>query len=164
MTTKDLTKLQAEMDFLAGVKCPCLVAYQQSLESGRCIACGICGHSDEPDVCLCNGSGLDPKYDVLRVECPKVNFHGPEGYGAGHRDRCPNWITLPADRAHEAVGELLIVAAEEGLVLSRYLPKSTRWFCDIAKEAPKRWGGEISGPTPEEALIAALCEAEGVTI
>ena len=53
--TKDLTKLQADMDFLAGVEC----------------FYGEDGKADWPDgrkgCLICNGSGLNPIYNCLRL-------------------------------------------------------------------------------------------------
>lgn len=137
--TKDLTKLQVEMDFLAGVKCPSTSCMDGTWDSGV---------SDEKCE-ICNGIGKDPKYDVLRVKClPRE--HLPFGYCyKAIKPDCPGYTTLPAGRAHEAVGKLL--------ALTDPITRNNRgqWFIGV-RRLNEPWHD-----TPEGALIAALCNAEG---
>jgi len=146
----NLTKLQKQMNALAAMKCPC-----------NCHEAFFPRHH----VC-CDTTGLDARYDALRVECEKPYHHGPLNYQQQnihldvlcdrHRTKCPGYTTLSADRCHKTVGKLLVACP-----VRLYPPD----------ESDSQWAAYIpgasmcgKGDTPEKALVAALCESEGITI
>ena len=144
--TKDLTKLQKQMKALSGAKCPVhWHGHDHFYTDGTCTM-------PECDEHLNSCSGLDPKYDCLRVKCFWEPTE-PHAHQEIQVENCvdKNWWTLPAERAHEAVGKLLILA--EPLTRNNL----GQWFVGV-KRISEPWHD-----TPEEALISALCEAEGVS-
>ena len=163
MTIKDLTTLQAEMDLLAGVKCPCakvLPAHPPgpALEIKDQRVCGSCWTSQYHDVdhCeACNGSGLDPKYDCLRVRCwqpCRQTLHWTESdYAGTHVDP-----VLPADRAHEAVGKLLVTTPLMHMFHGR---GDNLWHAYFVEN---RGLQQVDGNTPTEVILFALYEASKV--
>lgn len=112
---------------------------------------------------LRNADGnLDPKYDCLREKC-ESNWHdhphGNENTGCTHREACPGHTTLPADRAHQAVGKLLAAVYQINRKVDLICNSKGQWGL-LQKEDPfffNNWHN-----TPEESLMAALCVVEGV--
>ena len=143
MTTTELTELQKQMNTLAEVKC------------GDCHFRGV--RVEFADDChACNGSGLKREYDVLRLECPgyAVQLGAKTCSICGER----RWHVLPAERAHEAVGKLLLTSQFDLQYLFQGDESPPLWTVNYwEKEIPY-----MSSDTPEEALMAALCEAEGL--
>ena len=133
------------------------------------------GKADWPDgrkgCLICNGSGLDPKYDCLREKCQNLaHNHGASVHYCytteerlkaceDHRATCPGYTVLPPGRAHEAVGKLLFTSHLDLQYLWQGDERHPLWTVnDWEKEIPY-----MSSATPEEALMAALCRAEGVS-
>ena len=160
-----MSKLQAQIDALVRVPCPDC-AYGWFLTKHGKLKCTTC-----------NGSGLAPKYDCLRLECKgdfyeeliaerpmqwvKVYFHthgqrDEDGVNCECRDK--KYTTLPAERAHETVGKLLLTSQFDLQYLWQGDESPPLWTVN-------NWEKEIpymSSATPEEALMSALCQAEGV--
>ncbi len=160
----DIAKLQAQMDALAGVKCP-LICHDEEPHDNTPLA------QEHLDTC----TGLDPKYDVLRVECESCWCHNPESSGHrpdfswDHNQSCVKGATcdglnnLPADRAHEAVGKLLAALGSDWELAP--FNDEHPYYIGMSWEDGTPEGAERSvfGNTPWEALMPALCETEGIT-
>ena len=137
-----LAKLQKQMDALAGVKCPHLTT-------------GTCSPGVNAEIKVCNGSGLDPRYDCLRVKCKGYSLSGNEVHDehccGGEFDK-GTYNILPAERAHEAVGKLL------DMLLWFEMDKShiRLGLLKGSNRGSSYYQGIVGN------LLFALCEAEGV--